>query len=298
MSPPVCLRSVAVATLGFSVLASGCVAQVESRTYAARDEKRFAVQGVPEVTLSTFDGSIEVRAWDRDEVLVEIEKTGASREQVDAITVLAEQEGNRVRVEVRQPASGWELVGAERSARLVATLPERCNLLARTSDGAVQAERLTGRVELRSGDGGIHAIDLSGDLVLDTGDGSVKVHGVRGTLDARTHDGSITAAGQLATARLESGDGTVSLTVEPGSVMSQAWEVATGDGSIAIYLPEAFDGELDARTRDGALRFDRGMTEAPIEQDGSARAVRATFGRGGHVITLRARDGSISVRRR
>jgi hypothetical protein len=217
---------------------------------------------------------------------------------VEGIAVVGEQEGNRVRVEARRPDAGWELVGAARRARLVATLPERCNLLARTSDGSVQAERLVGRVELRSGDGSIRAIDLGGDLVVDTGDGSVKVDGARGTLRVRTGDGSITAAGELSAARLESGDGTVSLTVEPGSAMSQAWELATGDGGIALYLPEGFDGELDARTRDGALRFDRGMTEAAIHQDGTARAVRATFGRGGETITLRTRDGSISVRRR
>jgi hypothetical protein len=284
--------------MALSAALAGCSVQVQSRNYAAREEKRFTVRGAPEVTLSTFDGSIEVRSWDRDEVLVEIEKTGASQEQVDGITVVAEQEGDRVRVEARQPAAGWELVGVERGARLVATLPERCNLLARSSDGSLQAERLTGRIELRSGDGSVRAIDVGGDLVIDTRDGSVKVDGARGSLDARTGDGSITAAGQLAAVNLKTGDGTVSLTVEPGSVMSGGWDLSTSDGSIALYLPEAFDAEIDARTRDGSLRFDRGMTDAEVGRDGSAREARATFGRGGQTITVRTRDGSIGIRRR
>src|SRR5262245_41807550 len=64
-----------------------------------RDEKRFTVSGNPDVTLGTFDGSIEVRSWNRPEVLVTTEKHGADRQEAERLDVLSTQDGNRIHVE-------------------------------------------------------------------------------------------------------------------------------------------------------------------------------------------------------
>src|SRR6478752_7318102 len=80
---------------------SACVDIVGSDLgkYMERDEKRFTVSGKPDVDLSTFDGSIEVRPWDKSDVLVVIEKRGHDKDDVAKIDVHAEQAGNRVTVE-------------------------------------------------------------------------------------------------------------------------------------------------------------------------------------------------------
>src|ERR1700704_2805080 len=70
--------------------------------FVQRDEKRFTVDGKPEVVLSTFDGSIEIRSWDRPDVLVVIEKRAATQAAADAIEVLSTQEGNHISVEVKR----------------------------------------------------------------------------------------------------------------------------------------------------------------------------------------------------
>jgi hypothetical protein len=44
-----------------------------------REEKRFPVSGRPDLSLSTFDGSVEIRAWDRPEILVVIEKRAETK---------------------------------------------------------------------------------------------------------------------------------------------------------------------------------------------------------------------------
>ena len=62
--------------------------------------------GVPRSQLDTFDGSIEVHSWDRDEVEVEIEKRAMEQALVDDMKVTAEQEGNRIVVKVTAPRSG------------------------------------------------------------------------------------------------------------------------------------------------------------------------------------------------
>ena len=54
------------------VAASACVVNVDSQAQIVREEKRFTVAGKPDLRLATFDGSIEIRSWDRSDVLVEV----------------------------------------------------------------------------------------------------------------------------------------------------------------------------------------------------------------------------------
>ena len=63
------------------------------------------MSGRPDLSLSTFDGSVEIRAWDRPEVLVVIEKRAGDKEEAATIEVRAEQNGDRVVVDVKASAS-------------------------------------------------------------------------------------------------------------------------------------------------------------------------------------------------
>ena len=106
--------------------------------FVQRDEKRFIVDGKPEVVLSTFDGSIEIRSWDGPDVLVIVEKRAATQSAAASIEVLSAQQGNRVSVEVeticvhgdeptavgvaRHVRQGLEAAGCR-----VVTLPEMFN---------------------------------------------------------------------------------------------------------------------------------------------------------------------------
>src|SRR5262245_3499707 len=99
------IRRAPLAAVAWTALigASGCVDIVATGPlrYVEREEKQFAVAGRPDVSVSTFDGSIEVRPWDRSEVLVVIEKYALSKEAAADIEVLSRQDGNRVSVEAR-----------------------------------------------------------------------------------------------------------------------------------------------------------------------------------------------------
>jgi hypothetical protein len=302
-----CAALVALASLAGG---AGCVVRVESQAYTAREEKRFRVDGQPEVTLATFDGPIEVRAWDRPEVLIEIEKSAAAKEVADRIRVLAEQEGNRIRVEARQPdSSEWifgVMVNNQRQAKLVASVPRSCSLFARTGDGSISVERVSGRIELRSGDGSIRGLDLDGEIAIDTGDGSIKLDNVNGAVDLRSGDGTIVADGKLAVVNASTSDGSIHLRVAPGSTLARDWEVTTGDGAIVVALPDQLDAELDAQTGDGSVRMDTTLESATIEKIASAgaadddserRILRAKVGAGGPLIRIRTGDGSINLKR-
>src|SRR5260370_33309753 len=48
-----------------------------------RQEKRVSTKGPPDVDGSTFDGSIEIRPWDRSEVLVVVAKRAPGKPESD-----------------------------------------------------------------------------------------------------------------------------------------------------------------------------------------------------------------------
>jgi hypothetical protein len=69
------------------VLLAGCEVRVDSDERIAREEKRFTVTSRPDVRVSTFDGAIEIRSWDRNEVLVEVEKRAGDEQALESIQV-------------------------------------------------------------------------------------------------------------------------------------------------------------------------------------------------------------------
>ena len=282
----------------FGVLTcSGCTVHLDSQGQVAREEKRFTVSGTPVVQLTTFDGSIQIQSWDKPEVLVEIEKRGATREAVDALEVKASQNGNTIELEVKKPRSetfsgiGFRMSA---SARLVVSVPRRADIRARSGDGSIQIEHVEGRIDAHTGDGSIKALDVTGELTFNTGDGSVTVEGAQGRLELETGDGSVNVAGKLARVRLHTGDGSIVYRADPGTSMSDDWEITTGDGGVSLYLPSDFGAELDAHTGDGTIRND--LSIAPASSgEANRRTVRGRLGEGGRQLRIRTGDGSIRL---
>jgi len=166
---------------------------VDSQGHIAREEKRFTVSGAPDLKLTTFDGSIEVRAGDAKTVIVEIEKRGPTKEGVEQLRVETKQDGDHIEVEVKKPAREVVFfgIGSSPSAKLIVTMPREGNITAKSGDGSIKVEEVRGRLELRTGDGSIRGRDLGGQMTLYTGDGSVTLEGTSGDLDVDTGDGSV-----------------------------------------------------------------------------------------------------------
>jgi len=276
--------SSAVAALAVVLAGPGCVDIVgaDLGRFTDRDEKRFTVSGTPDVTVGTFDGSIEIRPWDKPEVEVVIEKHGKSKAATDAIEVHAEHDGNRVTVEARLADAHGHGFGIHfndsRSAKLIVSLPQASNVLAKSGDGKIDIERIDGRVQLQSGDGSIRAADIAGDL------------------DVHTGDGSITVAGKLASLRAHSGDGSVRIHVSEGSTPSSDWDISTGDGSVTLEIPDGFAAELDAHTGDGGISM-QDVTLSNVTGRIGNSSLRGRLGNGGHNVRVRTGDGSITLKR-
>jgi len=271
----------AAVMLGALTAASGCVAISGSDVgrYVERENRRFSTTGKPDVELSTFDGSIEIRSWDKPEVEVSVEKRGPSRSSIADIEVNASQSGNHITVETRwaRRTGGFHL-GWSRSARLIVSVPASSDLLARSGDGSIDVEHVDGRIELRSGDGSIRGHDIGGNLTVQTG------------------DGSITVDGSFAGLRAHSGDGSVRVHAAAGVDASSDWEISTGDGSVTLELPDGFNADLDAHTGDGGIHVHE-ITLSSVTGEISRNSIRGRIGSGGRLLRVRTGDGSITLRR-
>jgi DUF4097 and DUF4098 domain-containing protein YvlB len=289
-----CLAVAAAATL----LTSACEVTVDAGPYSVHEEKRFAVTGTPELSLSTFDGTVEIRSWDRAEVLVEVEKRAADKTLAEAIKVKAEQSGSTITIDVKRPDGSQPSFGfrVSPSARIVASVPRRCNIVARSGDGSITIERVEGRIELRTGDGSVKGVDIAGALRVHTGDGSLRFDDVSGSLDLESGDGGARVSGTLQALTLKTGDGSVEVRAEEGSSMTGDWEIRTGDGGLRLELPANFNANLDASTGDGAVRV-RGFGESTTEgRDDVSGELRRPLGSGGNRLRLRSDSGTITIK--
>lgn len=286
------------AVLALAALSGACVVHVDTQAQIVRDEKRFTVSGVPDIRVATFDGAIEIQAWDRSDVLVEIEKRGATKEAVDALQVISSQNGTRIELEVKPPKSeSFSGIGLYRSssARLILSVPQRTNLVARSGDGSIRVQQVNGRIELRTGDGSIRATEVGGELVLNTGDGSITVDGAEGRLSVDTGDGGVAVSGRLSGLNIRTGDGSIIYRAERESRLTEDWEITTGDGSVTVYLPSGLDANLDAYTGDGSIRSDLDLIDSREDRE-SRRSLRGRLGDGGRNIRIRTGDGVIRLR--
>lgn len=286
---------------GFALISAACVVSVDAGRYSGREEKQWKVSGTPDVTLITFDGSVEVRSWDKAEVRVEIEKQAPDKAAAEKIHVAAEQSGNSITVEARKPPAVESLFGLKvsPSAKIIATVPRHCNLIVRSGDGAISVERIEGRLELNTGDGGMIGQELSGTLRAHTGDGSIRFQDIQGAVDIDTGDGGGELSGKFTSVRLRTGDGTLTVRAEDGSAMTDDWEIRTGDGGVRLELPEGFAANLDATTADGRVSLEGFGEPAPAagQDEDSHHSLKRALGGGGKLLRLRTGSGGISVRK-
>jgi DUF4097 and DUF4098 domain-containing protein YvlB len=293
------------ALLAVAALAlTGCEVNLNSEGIVSRETKKFEVTGTPEIELDTFEGSIEIHSWDRDEVEVEIEKRAMEQRLVDEMKVTAEQTGNRIVVKVTQPGRGESFDGVQigvhfsPSARLRVVLPRNSQLTAATSDGSIVIEDVNGKIALRTNDGSVRGSRVGGEIMVRSGDGSIRFDRVEGKLDLETEDGSITLEAKPTALRARTSDGAIRLEIEPDAAMAADWDLQTADGSVVLTLPSDFNGTLDAETRDGVVRANHPNVrqERREGEDREARrTLRTKFGAGGYTLRVRTGDGSIRI---
>lgn len=284
--------------------ATACEVNLNSEGIVLRETKTFRVGGIPDVQLDTFDGSIEVHSWDRNEIEVEVERRAMEQSLVDEMTVSAEQQGDKVIVKVTRPSrrefDGVQIgVHFSPSARLRVALPRNSQLTAVSGDGSITVEDVSGKITLTTNDGSVRASRVSGEIMVRSGDGSIRLERAEGKLDLETEDGSIGVEAKPTVLKARTADGSIRLDLDPDTAMVEDWDVQTADGSVTLSLPGAFNAQLDAETRDGAVRANHpavsNESRSGEDREERRRTLKATLGSGGRTLRVRTGDGTIRI---
>jgi DUF4097 and DUF4098 domain-containing protein YvlB len=251
--------------------ASGMGSNYSSYRLTERDSKSFAVSGRPRVTVETFDGAINVRAWDKQEVSYAATKRAFDQENMQGIRVVADQRGDEVVIRVEfDKATAKRLGDVRAEAPVDLFVPRNASLRVSSGDGRLSIEGVSGELDAKTGDGSVDVRDSKGNLIVETGDGRIRISNFEGAAQASTGDGAITLDGRFA--RLAA---------------------STGDGGITLALPEGMNATIETNAE---TVYNDGVATTE-DNDETKRVRRWRIGSGGNLLTLKTGDGRISLRR-
>ena len=256
------------------IILAACLA---ASTLAHADEwsKSYTIQGKPDLYVDTSDANIHVNTWDQNTIEAHIT---SDRYKINSheLQLQERQNGDRVEISLRFPARmsvfSFNMHGPR--VDIVIHMPRE------------------GRIELQTGDGKIQVGNFKGAMELQSGDGNQELDGVEGTLRARAGDGEIRVSGRFEGLDLSTGDGRIEARVQPGSTVSSAWTLRTGDGGVTLQLPDQFAADLDMHTGDGHINVDRPLS---IEGRVNGRNIHGKLNGGGNTLTVHTGDGSINL---
>lgn len=160
-------KFIAVAFVAALALA-GCADRLHSAAKVSESFERtisLNLDGALEV--SNVNGSIEVSAWDRDEVRIEAVKKARSVEKLEQVRIEIASSANRVDIETELPRNG------DASVDYTITAPTGVRAEVDTVNGRVKIVGIHGDVSARSVNGAIEADGLQGSTSMTTVNGAV-----------------------------------------------------------------------------------------------------------------------------
>jgi len=275
--------------LGLAVLAACAkapAAQAEEWT------KSYTVSGRVNVHVDTNDGSVRVYTADTKQVELKVIYNGYTLDK--NLTIESKQDGDRVNFSARETMHWSWGIHVNRQLRLEVRMPRNADLNVDSGDGSVEAEAIQGNLDIHTGDGRIRVAGAKGQIKLRTGDGSIEGRDLDGQINADSGDGHITLDGRFDTLNIKTGDGSINAHAHPGSKVTSAWSIRTGDGSVDLTLPGDLNANIDASTNDGRISLGIPIT---VEGQFSNSQIHGKMNGGGQSLSIHTGDGSIRLNR-
>jgi len=269
------MRYVVLAVCLTVVAATAAVAQdwqvVEDHEWCEDRGASITFCEVREVTLSawgdvkikTTNGGIHVESWDRDEIRVvaRIRVRGGSessaRETVEKLKLYAGEDGIHVKGPKKSGLLGF-FKGRDWSVSFHVYVPGDTDVAARTTNG------------------GIHIEGVSGDLDFATTNGGVTVFNASGNVSGETTNGGVT------------------VTLVSQGFHGERVDLHTTNGGINVGLPDEISARIDASVVNGGVSVEHPVKI----QEKSRRRFKGTIGDGTQLeLRVRTTNGGVHFRR-
>jgi len=278
-------------TAGGIAFISGMLALLwAAATPADAVTKTFPVAGHARVHVQTDDGAVRISTGDIKQIEVRVDYSGYKLDK--DLRVSTSQDGDSVDVSVKTGSSLWNWGVRHTRLRVEIHMPKEADLTIRTSDGSVEADSVSGNVDVTTGDGSITVQGVKGNIRFHTSDGHIEARGLDGRVDASTGDGHVNLEGRFDALNIKTGDGSVNARATAGSKVQSTWTIRTGDGSVDMEIPGDLQADIDASTHDGHISLGLPVT---VEGTIGSSQIHGKMNGGGQSLTIRTGDGSIHL---
>jgi DUF4097 and DUF4098 domain-containing protein YvlB len=281
-------RAAAIVFFGFVVI---CIASLPAM--ADVWNKEWTVSGAARIVVNADESNIRVETVDSNQVKAVV-KTVGWRIAEGEVQIIERQIGNRIELELKRPPKSLEL-RIRHEITIELTIPRSSEADLHTGDGNITTRGIEGALKCDSGDGNISVTGGKGNIRLHTGDGNINAEQLDGTVTAGTGDGNVVIGGRFEGLEAQTGDGNMEITADSRSRMASEWKVSTGDGNIALNLPDGMGANLNAHTGDGRITCDFSVsTTGKIERT----RLQGPMNGGGPLLEIRTGDGNIKILKR
>lgn len=223
------------------------------------------------LSVETFNGGIEISAWDGNTVEISGVKHGPTQEEADNLAVAIDHAPASVSIRVQRPSMRRGNLGA----RFVIQVPRSTVLdwLA-TSNGAIRVAGGCGPARLRTSNAEIDVTALDGSLEATTSNGRI-------TADLARVDGPV---------RATTSNGPIDLRLP--ALLHEDVRARTSNAGITLRLPEGLDARLSAHTSNARITSDFDLRiQGGIGRD----RIEAVLGKGGPLVDLGTSNGGIHL---
>ena len=294
-----------------TVVLSGCDWAEMAGSPAFKEDFNYSYNFAPggRISVESFNGSIEVDAWDKNEVEIRGTKYASSEELLQALKVDVVATDTMIQVRTIRPSGRRGSMGA----RYVIHTPKKVEVdrldssngtititgtegsaRLKTSNGRIQVKDVRGDIEAETSNGGVDVSESGGNVVIRTSNGAVNASAVRGHLRATTSNGSIKARllgvsdGRPVELRSSNGSITLTLLEQPTSDVL----VSTSNSSITVYAPDSLRANLKASTSNSSVNSD---FEMMVKGSQSKNRMEGTINGGGPRLELESSNGGVRL---
>ncbi|GAB4363545.1 MAG: hypothetical protein OHK0021_07460 [Bryobacter sp.] len=301
---------------GMVLLLSGCgLERIGEWGDSQRHKEDFhfthALKSGGTIELQTFNGGVEIIAWEKEEIDISGVKYAATPEKLEQVDIEVDSSPDAIRIRTIRPEGQRCPCGA----KYILRVPKRVELrkivatngslkttglegmaVLETSNGKIEMSRHIGEARLRTSNASIIINGLRGDFVGKTSNGPIRVSDLEGSFSADTSNASIEAdirklpGGRPVRAYSSNGG----LELRLPDYKDQPLELDTSNAGIKLSLPAGANAEIRASTSNSSIQSD-----FEIEPIGEAKKGRLNghLGKGGATIRLHTSNGGIQIRR-
>jgi predicted membrane protein len=210
-------------------------------------DRSLPVSSSPEVTIENMFGSIEIRAWTKDEVRV----TGRLASAAEGLEFDVDE--NEVEISI-DAAEHWFYESdddTEFRSQLLIQLPQGSSVGIESLNASIEIDGVRGVIEIETING---SVTVSGDpssVEIESMTGNVEVQAVAAEMEVESVSGDVTLYGARATVSVESISGNV---IVQGSSLEEI-SIETVSGNVSVDGSLTAEGDVDVETHSGHVEL-------------------------------------------